>query len=608
MTTIPSFTVKKWYIKLLRFVGAINLWRKEKISNTNFLILAAAVVGVLGGIASSLLKALTHSVANFLQNDVHSEYKYYLYFFFPLIGLFLTVFYIRTFIRRSKFHHGIPPILLNISRHGSKLDFHNIYSQVISSALTVGLGGSAGLEAPAVASGSAIGSNIGRFFGLTYRETTLLLACGAAAGISGAFNSPVTGMIFAIEVMLPAFSIPAVIPLLIASAIASVVSKIIYNEPLFALVTKAWVMDAFWYYIVFGILIGFYSIYFSRLNTYLFGVFDKIKNKYNKVLIGGLTLGMMIALFPALYGEGYITIQKLLDGDYASLLANSFFSEYQYIAWAVVLFGALSLVGKTFACVITMASGGNGGMFGPTVVVGGLFGFIFAFGLNQTGLVHLNVTNFMIAGMAASVSGVMHAPLTGIFLAAEITGGYILMVPLMIVSSISYFINKSILKYSIYTKDLAEQGNLLSDQNKDNDVLRRIKLKYVLENDFVILHPDDTIKSRSSDIIHTHRNVFPVVDEKGTLTGIIMIDQLLERLVSNSIEDQHILIKEISQPPNKVITFTTPMSEVMQTMESQDTRILPVTNHHGLYLGFVTKTGIFNKYRSLLRRQDDYMQ
>lgn len=608
MTTIPSFPVKKWYIKLLRFIGAINLWRKEKISNTNFLIIAAAVVGVLGGIASSLLKKLTHYVANFLQNDVQSDYKYYLYFFFPLIGLFLTVFYIRTFIRRSKFQHGIPPILSNISRNSSRLDFHNIYSQIISSALTVGLGGSAGLEAPAVASGSAIGSNIGRFFGLSYRETTLLLACGAGAGISGAFNSPVTGMIFAIEVMLPAFSIPAVIPLLIASAVASVVSKMIYDEPLFALVTRDWVMDAFWYYVVIGILIGFYSIFFSRLNSYLFGVFDKIRNRYNKVLIGGITLGIMIAIFPALYGEGYITIQKLLDGNYASLLGNSFFSSYQYIAWALVLFGVLSLIGKTFACVITMASGGNGGMFGPTVVVGGLFGFVFAFGLNQTGIVDLNVTNFIIAGMAASVSGVMHAPLTGIFLAAEITGGYVLMVPLMIVSSISYFINKSILKYSIYTKVLADQGNLFTDQNKDNDVLRRIKLKYVLENDFVILHPDDTIKSRSADIVHTHRNIFPVVDSGGYLTGILLIDQLLERLVSSNIGEQHSLIKEIDQPPNKVVTLDTPMSEVMQTMESQDIRILPVTDNKGLYLGFVTKNGIFNKYRSLLRRQDDYMQ
>ena len=607
-TPLISGPAKRIYKKVLKSIGTVNQWRKQKISNTNFLILAAAVVGILGGIASSILKSLTHYVASFLQNDLHWEYKYYLYFFFPLIGIFLTVLYIRTFIRRSKFQHGIPPILYNISRNSSKLDFHNIYSQVISSALTVGLGGSAGLEAPAVASGSAIGANLGRFFSLSYRETTLLLACGAAAGISGAFNSPIAGMIFAIEVIMPEFSIPAVIPLLIASAVSSVVSRMIYSEPLFALVTKAWVMEAFWYYVVLGVLVGFYSVYFSRLNTYLFKVFDRIKNRYNKVLIGGISLNIMIALFPALYGEGYITIQKLLDGNYHSLLENSFFPRYQYIAWALVLFGVLTMIGKTFACVITMASGGNGGMFGPSVMVGGMFGFVFAFGLNETGMVHLNVTNFIIAGMAASISGVMHAPLTGIFLAAEITGGYVLMVPLMIVSSISYFINKSTLQYSIYTKALAEQGNLLSQENKDNGVLRRIKLKYLLEKDFVILHPDETTKSRSADIVHTHRNVFPVVDASGLLTGILYSDQLLELLVSSNSEDQNRLIKEIAQPPNKIVTLNTPMFEVMQIMESQDTRILPVTDLNGVYLGFVTKTGIFNKYRTLLMRQENYMQ
>ncbi|MCC7378733.1 MAG: chloride channel protein, partial [Chitinophagaceae bacterium] len=405
--------VKSIHKFLTRWLVIINDWRKRKISKTNFLIIAAAVVGVLGGVASSLLKKLTHYIASFLQNDFHWQYKYYLYLFFPLIGIFLTILYIRIFIRRHKFQHGIPAILYNISRNSSKLDFHNIYSQVITSAFTVGLGGSAGLEAPAVASGSAIGSNIGRLFGLNYRETTLLLACGAAAGIAGAFNSPIAGMIFAIEVILPEFSIPAVIPLLLASALASVISKLLYSEPLFALVTKDWIVEAFWYYIALGVLIGLYSVFYSKLNSKIFKLFDKIKNRYNKAWIGGITLGILIALLPALYGEGYITIQKLLNGDYTSLLANSLFGQYQNITWALVLFAALSMAGKTFASVITMASGGNGGMFGPTVVVGGLFGFVFAFGLNQTGIIHLNITNFIIAGMAASVSGVMHAPLTG---------------------------------------------------------------------------------------------------------------------------------------------------------------------------------------------------
>ncbi|HVZ96322.1 MAG TPA: chloride channel protein, partial [Chitinophagaceae bacterium] len=508
------------YEKALRYIEKINQWRKLRISNSNFLIIAAAVVGIFGGIASSLLKELTHSVASFLQNDFHWKYKYYLYLVFPLIGILLTVLYVRTFIRRSKFQHGIVPILYNISHNSSKLDFHNIYSQVISSALTVGLGGSAGLEAPAVASGAAIGSNIGRFFGLNYRETSLLLACGAAAGIAGAFNSPVAGMIFAMEVIMPEFSIPAFIPLLIASAFSSVISQLIYHEPLFIFVTKgAWVIKAFWYYLIFGIIVGVYSIYFSKLNTYLSGVFSKIKNRYHRVLTGGVALGVMIALLPALYGEGYITIQQLLDGHYQTLLGNSFFSKYQDIAWVLLSFAALTVIGKSLACVITMGSGGNGGMFGPSMVVGGLLGFVFAYGLNLTGMTNINVTNFIIAGMAASLSGVMHAPLTGIFLAAEITGGYALMVPLMIVSAISYFINKGSLKYSIYTMALAEQGNLISAENKEHTVLRRIKLKYLIEKDFIILRPDDTPRSRSYDIIHTTKNVFPVVAADGELKG-----------------------------------------------------------------------------------------
>lgn len=596
------------YKNLLKYLERFNQWRKQKISNSNFLILAAIVVGIAGGIASSILKELTHSVADFLQNDLTWKYKYYLYFFFPLIGIFLTVIYIRTFIRRRKFQHGIPPILYRISHDSSRVDFHNIYSQIISSALTVGLGGSAGLEAPAVASGAAIGSNIGRFFGLNYREVTLLLACGGAAGISGAFNSPVAGMIFAIEVMLPEFSIPAAIPLLISSAIASVVSQVIYKAPLFVLVTKGWQMDAFWYYIIFGVIVGAYSVYFSRLNNYLHNLFGKIKNRYSKVLVGGILLGIMIALLPALYGEGYITIQKLLNGDYQSLLANSFFSKYQTIAWVLVLFAFLSMVGKTFACIITMSSGGNGGMFGPSVVVGGLFGFVFAFGLNLTGLVHLNVTNFIIAGMAASISGVMHAPLTGIFLAAEITGGYILMVPLMIVSAISYFINKGILKYSIYTQGLAEKGDLVSQENKDHNVLRRIKLKYLLEKDFVILRPDDILSQRRQDIVRTQRNVFPVVNEAGELMGILYSDQLLEYLVSDKEEDRNRIVKDIVQPADKKIDINTPMASVMQLMDSLDTRILPVTNDQNIYQGFVTKNGIFNKYRHILLRQGQYMQ
>ncbi|HRP45001.1 MAG TPA: chloride channel protein, partial [Ginsengibacter sp.] len=354
------------YEKLLRLIVTLNQWRKEHISQENFLVMAAAIVGALGGLAASLLKELVHLFSNYLQNDLHWKYKYYLFFFFPLIGILLTVLYVKAFIRRRPFRHGIPPLIKSVNQENSRLDFHNIYSQIISSALTVGMGGSAGLEAPAASSGAAIGSNVGRVFGLNYRETTMLLACGGAAGISAAFGSPIAGMVFALEVLLPSFSIPAVVPLLIASAVASVVSKLLLTKPLFVYVAETWDVGAFWFFVLFGIIAGLYTIYYSRLNAVIPKVTGRIKNTYGKIFAGGITLGLLVALFPAIYGEGYITIQELLNGDFESLLENSLFAEYKSYVWVTIGFAALSLIGKTYGSVLTMSIGGNGGMFGPS--------------------------------------------------------------------------------------------------------------------------------------------------------------------------------------------------------------------------------------------------
>lgn len=591
--------------ELTAYINLINQWRRRKVSKNKFLIIAAAVVGILGGIAASLLKELTHTIANFLENRFHWEYKYYLYFFFPLIGIFLTVLYIRTFIRKGKFQHGISAILLNISHNSSKIDFHNIYSQIFSSAITVGFGGSAGLEAPIVASGSAIGSNFGRFFGLSYRETTLLLACGAAAGIAGAFNSPVAGMVFAIEVLLPEFSIPALVPLLLSAALSSVVSRFVYSEPLFVFLTEGWEVRAIWFYIFLGIVSGLFSVYYSKINDAIHRRFEKIKNQFSRVWTGGIILGVLIALFPALYGEGYITIQKLLNGNHESLLANSFFSEYRHYPWVLLLFALLTLFGKSVASVVTMSSGGNGGMFGPTVVVGGLVGFVFAYGANLTGLVHLNITNFMVAGMAASVSGMMHAPLTGIFLSAEITGGYALMVPLMIVSAISFFINRGFLKYSIYTGSIAASGKIIAQQSKEHSILRLMKLRYLIEKDFAVLRPEDSVLSRKEDVIHSRRNIFPVVNNLGVLAGVVYTESLLEVLVRKQNADPPVIIKELAEQPQQTVRIQTSVLEVLRLMDQEDLRMIPVTDADGRYLGFVTKNGILNKYRRILIRQDN---
>lgn len=595
------------YEKLLRLIVTLNQWRKEHISQENFLVIAAAIVGALGGLAASLLKELVHLFSNYLQNDLHWKYKYYLFFFFPLIGILLTVLYVKAFIRRRPFRHGIPPLIKSVNQENSRLDFHNIYSQIISSALTVGMGGSAGLEAPAASSGAAIGSNVGRVFGLNYRETTMLLACGGAAGISAAFGSPIAGMVFALEVLLPSFSIPAVVPLLIASAVASVVSKLLLTKPLFVYVAETWDVGAFWFFVLFGIIAGLYTIYYSRLNAVIPKMTGRIKNTYGKIFAGGITLGLLVALFPAIYGEGYITIQELLNGDFESLLENSLFAEYKSYVWVTIGFAALSLIGKTYGSVLTMSIGGNGGMFGPSVVIGGLLGFVFAMTVNQTGWMHLNVTHFMVAGMAASVSGVMHAPLTGVFLSAEITGGYTLIVPLMMVAAIAYFINKRARKYSIYTWVLAEQGSLVPDINKDAGVLARLKLRYLIEKDFLVLRSEETPVDRKQEIVQSDKNIFPVIDDEGKLMGVLSIEELLENIVTPKPGSSTVRMKDLVQPATDIAQMGINMGQVIQIMDKKNTRFLPVVDANNKYLGFVTKNGIFNKYRKLLIRRSDLL-
>lgn len=585
----------------------INKWRMQKISNRNFLIILSVLVGIIGGLAAALLKGMTHFIASSLQNDIEWHFKYSFYLVLPLIGILLSVLYIRKFLKGKNFDHGITPIIYSISRRSSKIEPHNIYSQIVTSAITVGFGGSCGLEAPIAYSGSAIGSNVGRFFGLQYKEMTMLLACGAAAGIAGAFNSPIAGMIFAIEILLPEFSIPAFIPLLISAALASVVSRLLYAEPLFHTASTEWEVSALFFYILLAVVIGVYTVYFAKISVVVKNLFAKIKNPYRKVWVSGVALGLMIFIFPALYGEGYLTIQQMLDGKFDAIVKNSLFADFSHVGWVIVCYTVLTLFAKSFASLFTLSGGGNGGVFGPSLVMGGLLGFAFAYGINQTGVVMLNVPNFVVAGMAGALAGIMHAPLTGLFLIAEITGGYTLMVPLMLVTSISYLINRSVLKHSIYTKVLAESGDLLSYEDKDRTVLSMMKLRYVLETNFVVLRPDQTPVERQSDIIHSKRNIFPIVDYTGLLLGIIYSERLFSILLSEE-EGANKTFDVLAQIPNEIIRDSENMEVVMAKMNRDDVWILPVVDDKNNYLGFVSKSSVFNKYRALLVRQGHYLE
>lgn len=593
--------------RLSKKLEQLNKWRMQRVSNRNFIIILAFLVGIVGGIAASLLKAMTHSIASFLQDDIDWQYKYSLYLIFPLIGILLSVLYLRKFLRGRKFEHGITPIIYAISRKSSRIKTHNVYSQIITSALTVGFGGSSGLEAPIAHSGAAIGSNIGRFFGLSYKEVTMLLACGASAGISGAFNSPLAGMIFSIEILLTEFSIPVLIPLLIASALAAVVSKILYDEPLFYTTVTDWDVNALLFYLLLAVIVGIYTIYFSKLSQAVKKWAGSIANPYMKVWVSGVSLGVLIFIFPALYGEGYLTIQQILNGHFDAIVKNSLFSDFRNIGWVIVCYTTLTLFAKSLAALVTVNSGGNGGVFGPSLVMGGLLGFAFAYGINLTGIIELNVPNFVMAGMAGALSGIMHAPLTGIFLIAEVTGSYSLMVPLMIVASISYLINRNGMKHSIYTKVLADSGDLISYEDKDRTVLSMMKLRYVIETNFVKLFPDETPEVRKSDIIHSKRNIFPIVEPNGKFLGIIYSERLFSILLGEE-EGANRNFAALAQKPNDIVREDENMDIVMKKMNREDVWILPVIDKNGNYLGFISKSAVFNKYRALLMRQGSYLE
>ncbi|WP_442591658.1 chloride channel protein [Pedobacter sp. AW31-3R] len=595
------------YIRMVGYIDSINQYRKTKISNRNFLVFAALVVGILAGLAASLLKSVTQHIEHFLQDGFHWEYKYYLFLVFPTIGILLSVMYVRRFIRRGKFETGLTPLLFTISKKSSRVEPHNIYSQLITAALTVGFGGSTGLEAPIVTSGAGIGSVVGRFLGLSYRETTLLLACGAAAGIAGAFNSPIAGIVFAVEILLPEFTIPAFIPLLLSSATAAVVARFFYNEQLFFLVTEGWEYKALGWYVVLAILIGLFSIFFNKTYYFVKHSFYKIKGPYQKVVVGGLLLGGLLFLFPTLYGEGFITMKNLLGGNYSTVITNSIFASYSNIPFVIILFTTITLFAKSAATLITLSAGGNGGIFAPSLIMGGLMGFILAFSINTLGIAHVNVANFIVAGMAASLSAIMHAPLTGIFLIAEITGGYILMVPLMITSAISYLIGRRANQYSIYTKPLAESGDLMSYEDKDSTVLNMMKLKYLVESDYLVLNEDDSISIRLNEVLQSKRNIFPVIGEDQQFKGLVYVEEVLKKAINNPKIDE-LTIHDLMHTAPDLIFINDSLKAVLKKMDKENAWLLPVLNEQKEFIGFVSKTAVLNKYRALLIRQADYMK
>lgn len=580
-----------------------TVWRLKHISNKNFVLLVSVLTGVIAGLAAVFLKSLAHHIEDFVAGFNDVTYYNFLYFLFPAIGILLTVLYVQV-VQKGKLGRGISNILYSVARKSGDIEPDKTYSHIITSALTVGFGGSAGMEAPIVVTGSAIGSNTAKILNLTDKERILLLACGTAAGVSAIFVSPIAGVIFAMEVLLLELTVPAFIPLLIASATATVISKLLHNRQLFHLITSGWDIAAVPYYILFGILLGFLSVYISRTTLWTEGWIERKKGVLTKALAGGIGLGILIFILPPLYGEGYSTIENLLQGRYDKLVANSLFYEYKTNHWFILLFVATLMMVKVFATSVTIASGGNGGIFATCMLTGALAGFFWSFGINTSGITHVNETNFIAVGMAGIIAGVIHAPLTAIFLIAEITGGYVLFVPLMIVSATSYFIARYFEPYTIYTKKLAEKGDLISG-DKDKTVLNLMDIRKILETDFIPVKPFMSLRELLPIVTSSRRNVHPVLNENGEFRGILTLDTVRGILFDTEKYD-NTYVKDLMKSNVVIVHVGEEMYGVMQKFDESGAFNLPVIEN-GKYIGFISKSNIFTIYRSLLIEESKAM-
>jgi CIC family chloride channel protein len=586
-------------LKKLNYIERAINWIHEKTNEKQFLIFSSILVGISAGLAAVILKKFVFFIRQYFLEDYFFKFDYkYLYLILPLIGIGITVLIVKYFFK-NKLHRGNTAILYAIAKKSSFLPFQQMYSHIITSALTVGFGGSAGLESPIVSTGSAIGSNFAKTYKLSYKDRTLLLAAGAAGGIAGAFNSPIAGVLFALEVILVDISIGAFIPLLIAAASGALLSKIILHESnlLFFSLKQPFNYHNVPLYILLGLLAGIVSLYYVNFFEMVESRFSKISSAFTRWLIGGLILAFLFALFPSLFGEGYESIKALSEFNTGEIVKNSLLENFVTNKWTVLIFICFTLALKAVAAGVTLGSGGNGGNFAPSLFTGAYLGFIFSYVLKLLGFAEIPVSNFTIVAMAGMLSGVFHAPLTAIFLIAEITGGYELIIPLMIVSSISYIIVKYFHPESLDIKRLKARGAFVSG-DKDTSILGRIDAHEMIETDFATIHFKATLRDVVETVKHSKRNTFPVVKKDNKLLGIIYLDNIRQEMFNADLYDK-VTAKEVMRKPSMVIDYKEDIFSIMKKFEESGQWNLPVTDN-GIYVGFLSKSSILDKYRNEL--------
>lgn len=576
----------------------IHVWRIKHIPPRQFLLILSFVVGLISGLAAVLLKNVIHYIDKLLTSwiDVGSGSLWYLAF--PLFGIILTALFVR-FVLRDDISHGITRILFSISKKNSILKFHNNYSSMVASAITIGSGGSVGSEAPIVLTGASLGSSLGKWLRLNYKDRTLLLGCGAAGAIAGIFQAPIAGVVFTLEVLMLDLTLSSIVPLLISSITGTMVTFFLMGKSvLFSFtLTEAYTLTDIPYYTLLGIFTGLISYYFTRTTLFVESQISSIKRTSVRVLTGGLILGILIFLFPSLYGEGYASISALLNGQESQVVEKSlFYSIYDNRNLFLIYLGFIILF-KVVAMASTTGAGGVGGIFAPSLFTGGFVGYFFAKLLNGLPFVKLSESNFTLVGMAGLMAGVMHAPLTGIFLIAEITGGYGLLLPLIITSTISYLTIMSFEPHSIYTKRLARRGELIT-HDKDKAVLTLMDWKKEIERDFSRVKPDENLKKLVKVVSKSKRNIFPVVDEDQTLVGVVTLDNIRELMFQHEMYEET-YIQDLMIMPPVLVSMDDTMEVILRKFKETVAWNLPVTNN-GKYIGFISKSRIFAAYRKVL--------
>jgi CIC family chloride channel protein len=581
-----------------KLLARFLVWRDKYISPRQFVYIVSLVVGLLSGLAAVLLKNTVHAVNHFLTHTLEVNDANFMYFVYPIIGIILTVLFVK-FVVKDNIGHGVSKILFAISKNRGSIKGHNTYSSLIGSTFTVGFGGSVGLEAPIVLTGSAIGSNVGRVLRMNYKSITILIGCGAAGAIAGIFKAPIAAVVFGLEVLMLDLTMWSIIPLLISAVTGALVSyffmgkAVIFSfstEELFALRNAV-------YYLLLGVLSGLISLYFTRGSMRLEGLLSKIKSPTVKIIIGGVGLGLLIFLLPPLYGEGYDTLKALLNNDVESLSGGPIFSLFNNTNVMLLVFLGLVLVFKMVATSFTNGSGGVGGIFAPTLFMGGITGFIMARFINTFNFVQLPEKNFALAGMAGLMAGVMHAPLTAIFLIAEITGGYDLFIPLIITSTAAFMTIMYFEPHSLYTIRLAQRGELIT-HHKDKAILTLLKLDKIIERDLKTIAPNAPLKDLIKVIASSKRNIFPVVDDENTLVGIVLLDDI-RHIIFNTDMHETVFARDVMILPPTFVSSNEQMESVIQKFEETGAWNLPVIDA-GKYVGFISKSKLFSEYRQWL--------